>query len=174
MGESIDKMNAGAQDMYLAAAEFKDAGNAVSGVMQQGAETMGTLSTAADRVSIASSGLSAIMTTNQNAQQTIQDMIDALKSVVEQARREAGASQQIVNDMGKVGQQLSRVEEQTQEYFDQLNSLLNTAFSTFGDAVTRELGKSNAAFQSELTTGTNLLKGAFTELAAVVGTLHKA
>ncbi len=173
MGQSIDKMNTGAQDMYLAASEFKDAGKAVSGAMQQGAATLDTLSTAADRVSIASSGLSAVMTANQNAQQTIQGMIDALKSVVEQARREAGVSQQIVNDMGKVGQQLRQVEEQTQEYFDQLNSLLNTAFSTFGDAVTRELGKSNAAFQSELTTGTNLLKGAFTELAAVVGTLHK-
>lgn len=173
MGQSIDKMNTGAQDMYLAATEFKDAGKVVSSAMQQGATTLDTLSTAADRVSVASSGLSAIMAANQNAQQTIQGMIDALKSVVEQARREAGVSQQIVNDMGKVGQQLSQVEEQTQEYFDQLNSLLNTAFSTFGDAVTRELGKSNAAFQSELTTGTNLLKSAFTELAAVVGTLHK-
>jgi ABC-type transporter Mla subunit MlaD len=173
MGDSIDKMNAGAQDMYLAASEFKDAGKAVSGAMQQGAATLDTLSTAADRVSTASSGLAAVMTANQNAQQTIQGMIDGLKSVVEQARREAGVSQQIVNDMGKVGQQLSQVEAQTQEYFDQLNSLLNTAFSTFGDAVTRELRKSNAEFQSELTTGTNLLKGAFTELAAVVGTLHK-
>lgn len=172
MGQSIDKMSAGAQDMYLAATEFKDAGKVVSGAMQQGVATMDTLSTAADRVSIASSGLSAVMTANQNAQQTIQGMIDALKSVVEQARREAGVSQQIVNDMGKVGQQLSQVEEQTQKYFDQLNGLLNTAFSTFGDAVTRELGKSNAAFQSELTQGTNLLKGAFTELAAVVGTIN--
>lgn len=173
MGEAIDKMIAGAQDMYLAATEFKDAGNAVSGVMQQGAATMDTLSTAADRVSIASSGLAAIMSANQNAQQAIQGMTDALKEVVEQARHEAGVSKQIIDDMGKVAQQLSLVEQQTQKYFDQLNTLLNTAFNTFGDAVTRELGKSNAAFQSELTTGTNLLKGAFTELAAVVGTLHK-
>jgi predicted nucleic acid-binding Zn-ribbon protein len=173
MGDSIDKMNAGAKAMHLAATEFKDAGNAVSGVMQQGATTMGTLSAAADRVSTASSGLSEVMTANKNAQKTIQDMIDALKRVVEEARREAGVSQQIVNDMSKVGQQLSQVEAQTQKYFEQLNNLLNNAFGTFGDAVTRELGKSNAAFQSELTTGTNLLKGAFTELAAVVGTLHK-
>ncbi len=173
MGLSIDKMNTGAQDMYLAASEFKDAGKVVSGAMQQGAATLDTLSTAADRVSIASSGLSAVMIANQNAQQTIQGMIDALKSVVEQARREAGVSKQIVDDMSKVAQQLHAVEQQTQEYFDQLNNLLDTAFSKFGDAVTRELGKSNAAFQSELTTGTNLLKGAFTELAAVVGTLHK-
>jgi hypothetical protein len=172
MGTSIDKMNKGAADMYLAATEFKDAGKAVSGAMQQGAVTMDHLSTAADRVSTASSGLAAVMTANQNAQQTIQSMINALGEVVAQAKRDAGVSQQIVSDMDKVAQQLLQVEQQTQEYFDQLNSLLDKAFNTFGDAVTRELGKSNAAFQSELTTGTNLLKGAFTELAAVVGTLH--
>lgn len=173
MGQSIDKMSAGAQDMYLAATEFKDAGKVVSDAMQQGATTLGTLTAAADRVSTASSGLTAVMTANQNAQQTIQGMIEGLRSVVEQARREAGVSKQIVDDMGKVAQQLNQVEQQTQEYFGQLNNLLDKAFNTFGDAVTRELGRSNAAFQSELTTGTNLLKGAFTELAAVVGTLHK-
>jgi predicted nucleic acid-binding Zn-ribbon protein len=173
MGESIDKMSAGAQDMYLAATEFKDAGNAVSGVMQQGAATIGTLSAAAERVSTASGGLAAVMTANQNAQQTIQGMINALGDVVAQAKREAGVSQQIVSDMEKVAQQLRQVEQQTRDYFNHLNDLLDKAFGTFGDAVTRELGKSNAAFQSELTTGTNLLKGAFTELAAVVGTLHK-
>lgn len=173
MGESIDKMSAGAQDMYLAATEFKDAGNAVSGVMQQGAETMGTLSTAADRVSTASSGLAEVMTANQNAQQTIQGMINALGDVVAQAKREAGVSQQIVSDMEKVAQQLRLVEQQTRDYFNHLNDLLDKAFGTFGDAVTRELGTNNAAFQSELTKGTNLLMSAFTELAAVVGTLHK-
>jgi putative membrane protein len=174
MGESIDKMNAGAQDMYLAATTFKDAGNAVSGVMRQGATTMDQLSAAAGQVSMASNGLSAVMTANQNAQQTIQGMIDALKGVVEQAKREAGVSQQIVNDMNKVGQQLSQVEEQTQEYFEQLNDLLNTAFSTFGDAVTRELGKSNAAFQSEMGNGVRILEAAFQQLAAVISTTHKS
>jgi ABC-type transporter Mla subunit MlaD len=133
---------------------------------------MDTLSSAADRVSMASNGLATVMTVNQNAQQTIQGMIDALKGVVEQAKREAGVSQQIVNDMSKVAQQLTQVEQETQNYFNQLNGLLDTAFTTFGDAVTRELGKSNAEFQSQLTTGTNLLKGAFTELAAVVGTIN--
>lgn len=170
MGQSIDKMSAGAQDMYLAATEFKDAGKAVSGAMQQGAATLDTLSTSADRVSTASSGLAAIMNANQNTQQAIQGMTDALKEVVEQAKREAGISKKIVDDMDKVVQQLSQVEQQTQEYFGQLNNLLDKAFNTFGDAVTRELGKSNAAFQSQLTTGTNLLKGAFEDLAAVVGT----
>jgi uncharacterized membrane protein YfbV (UPF0208 family) len=135
---------------------------------------MDQLSAAAGQVSMASNGLSAVMTANQNAQQTIQGMIDALKGVVEQAKREAGVSQQIVNDMNKVGQQLSQVEEQTQEYFEQLNDLLNTAFSTFGDAVTRELGKSNAAFQSEMGNGVRILEAAFQQLAAVISTTHKS
>ena len=173
MGQSIDKMNTGAQAMYLAASEFKEAGNAVSGAMQQGADTMDTLRTAANQVSAASNSLSTAMATNQAAQAVIQGMIDALKAVVEQAKREAGVSKQIVDDMSKVGQQLSQAEKETQKYFDELNRLLNTAFSTFGDALRRELVKSNVAFQTELTTGTKLLQAAFTELAAVVGTLNK-
>ena len=173
MGQSIDKMNTGAKDMYLAASEFKDAGNAVSGAMQQGAATLDTLSTAADRVSTASSSLEVVMTDNQNAQKTIQDMIDTLKGIIDQAKREAGVSQKIVDDMGKVGQQLSQVEAQTQAYFDQLNRLLNTAFSTFGDAVTLELGKSNAAFQTELGKGVKILEAAFVQLAAVISTINK-
>lgn len=173
MGQSIDKMNQGAQDMYLAATEFKDAGVAVTGAMQQGAATMATLSTAANHVSTASNSLSAAMATNQAAQEAIKGMIAALKEVVEQAKHEAGVSKQIVDDMRKVGQQLSQVEKETQKYFEELNRLLDTAFATFGEALKRELVKSNVAFQTELTTGTKLLQAAFTELAAVVGTLHK-
>ena len=43
MGMSIDKMNIGAQKMLDAATKFKDAGMAVTGVMQQGVSTMSEL-----------------------------------------------------------------------------------------------------------------------------------
>jgi biopolymer transport protein ExbB/TolQ len=169
MGTSIDKMNSGAQDMYLAATEFKDAGNAVTGVMRQGAVTMGELRAASEQVGTASTRLSEVMTTSLNAQLAIQGMIEALKGIVEQAKREAGVSQQIVADMNEVSEKLSEVEQQTRDYLGKMTELIDRAFADFGTAVSRELGTSNAVFQRELGQGTELLKAAFTELAAVIG-----
>ncbi|MDP2829473.1 MAG: anti-phage ZorAB system protein ZorA [Sulfuricellaceae bacterium] len=172
MGSSIDKMNLGAQKMLEAATKFKDAGLAVTGVMQQGVSTMSELRDASTQVSSASRELAGIMANAQNAQQTIQGMVSALQNLIDQTKREAGVSKQIVDDMNKVAVTLNQVEQQTQQYLGQMTKLIDEAFTTFGDAVGRELGKSNAAFQSELTHGTDLLKAAFNELAAVIGQFH--
>jgi ABC-type transporter Mla subunit MlaD len=169
MGTSIDKMNLGAQKMLDAATKFKDAGLAVTGVMQQGVSTMSELRDASTQVSSASRELAGILTNAQNAQQTMQGMVSVLQNLIDQTKREAGVSKHIVDDMNKVAVTLKQVEQQTQQYLGQMTKLIDEAFSTFGNAVGKELGKSNAAFQSELGKGTDLLKAAFTELAAVIG-----
>lgn len=169
MGTSIDKMNEGAQDMYMAAAEFKDAGKVVTGAMQQGAATMNDLRTASEQVSAAARDLAGVMASSQNAQQAMQGMVNALQNLIAEARREAGLSKQLVDDLQIAAKQLGAVQLQAGEYLEGVNKALEKAFSAFGDAVTRELGRSNAAFQSELGKGTGLLQAAFTELAAVIG-----
>ena len=168
MGSSIDKMNLGAQKMLDAATKFKDAGLAVTGVMQQGVSTMSELREASTQVSSAGKELAGIMANSQHAQQTIQGMVSALQNLIDQAKREAGVSKQIVDDMNKVAVSLKQVEQQTQQYLGEVNKVLTDTFHSFGSNVKASLESSTGAFQSELDKGVSILKAAFDELSVVV------
>lgn len=168
MGTSIDKMNFGAQKMLDAANKFKDAGMAVTGVMQQGVSTMSELRDASTEVSSAAKNLAGIMTNAENAQQAIQGMVSALQNLIDQAKREAGVSKHIVDDMNKVAVALAQVEQQTQKYLGEVNIVLTHAFNSFGNNVKTSLETSTGAFQSELDKGVKILKAAFDELSIVV------
>jgi len=126
MSMSIDKMNLGAQKMLDAATKFKDAGLAVTGVMQQGVSTMSELRDASTQVSSASRELAGILTNAQNAQQTMQGMVSALQNLIDQTKREAGVSKHIVDDMNKVAVTLKQVEQQTQQYLAQMTKLTDS------------------------------------------------
>jgi len=168
MGTSIDKMNLGAQKMLDAATKFKDAGMAVTGVMQQGVSTMNELRDASTQVSSASKDLAGIMANVQNAQQTMQGMVSALQNLIDQTKREAGVSKHIVDDMNKVAVTLTQVEQQTQKYLGEVNKVLTDTFNSFGNNVKTGLETSTGAFQSELDKGVKILKAAFDELSVVV------
>jgi methionine salvage enolase-phosphatase E1 len=90
------------------------------------------------------------------------------RSLVEQAKREAGVSKQIVDDMNKMAGTLKAVEEQTQQYLGKVNEVLTTSFNSFGGSVKTSLETSTGAFQSELDKGVKILKAAFDELSVVV------
>lgn len=168
MDMSIDKMNLGAQKMLDAATKFKDAGMAVTGVMQHGVSTMSELRDASNQVGAASRELAGIMANAQNAQQTIQGMVSALQNLIDQSKREAGVSKQIVDDMNKVAVTLKQVEQQTQQYLGEVNKVLTDTFNSFGNNVKMSLETSTGAFQSELDKGVKILKAAFDELSVVV------
>lgn len=168
MSTSIDKMNLGAQKMLDAATKFKDAGMAVTGVMQQGVSTMNELRDASTQVSSASKDLAGIMTNAQNAQQTMQGMVSALHGLIDQTKREAGVSKHIVDDMNKVAVTLTQVEQQTQKYLGEVNKVLTDTFNSFGNNVKASLETSTGAFQSELDKGVKILMAAFDELSVVV------
>ena len=168
MGMSIDKMNLGAQKMLDAATKFKDAGMAVTGVMQQGVSTMNELRDASTQVSAAARELAGITANAQHAQQTIQGMVSALQNLIEQTKREAGVSKQIVDDMNKVVVKLTEVEVQTQKYLGEVNTVLTATFDSFGNNVKSSLETSTGAFHSELDKGVQILQAAFEELSFVV------
>ncbi len=168
MDTSVDKMNVGAQKMLEAATEFKDAGMAVTGVMKQGVSTMTDLRNASTQISSASKELAEIMRNTQNSQQTMLGMVSSLQVLVDQAKREAGVSKQIVDDMNKVANTLRLVEQQSQQYLNEVNKVITASFEHFGGAVKTSLETSTGAFQSELDKGVKILKAAFDELSVVV------
>lgn len=166
---AIDRMNTGAETMYLAAGEFKDAGGSVAGVMKAGATTMTQLESAARQMSQSTTAMSSVLADYQRTRDSMAQMAVSLQGLVDAARREAGFSRQLVDDLQKAATQLSAAQQQAGTYLERVNATLDKTFTAFGEAVSRELSKSNAAFQSELSTGTNMLRAAYQELAAVMG-----
>lgn len=165
---AIDRMNTGAETMYLAAGEFKEAGGAVAGVMKAGADTMTQLESAAKQVSQSTNAMSGVLADYQKTRDSLTQMTASLQGLVEAARREAGVSKQLVDDLQKAATQVSAVQQQAGAYLERVNVTLDKAFTSFGEAVSRELVRSNAAFHSELGKATGMLGAAYQSLAAVM------
>lgn len=166
---AIDRMNTGAETMYLAAGEFKEAGGAVAGAMNAGASTMAQLESTAQHVNQSTSALSSVLADYQRTRDSMTQMTVSLQALVDAARREAGVSKQMVDDLQQAAAQLSAAEREAGAYLVRVNDTLGRSFTAFGEAVSRELGRSNAAFQSELGKATGMLGAAYQELAAVMG-----
>lgn len=165
---AIEKMNTGAETMYLAASEFTKAGEAVEGALSSATEALDELNGLTKPMQESTRNLAAVANALETVQGTTKEMIESLRAIVEEAKRDAQANQEMVDTLEKAASNLSQAQIQAGQYLDRVNEALEEAFSKFGEGVNRELGKNNAAFQTELGKGTDILKAAFTELAAVI------
>ncbi|MEF8728297.1 MAG: anti-phage ZorAB system protein ZorA [Accumulibacter sp.] len=166
---AIGGMNAGAETMYLAADQFTQGGQAVGSAIAAAGETLAGITQVATIMREAAGNLSTQMANLRGIHDSVRQMERNLRQTVEQARQEVGVSEKLVANMKAAADKLAEAETQAGEYLERVNEVLDTAFKSFGQAVADGLRTSNAAFQQELGTGTELLRAAFTELAAVVG-----
>jgi ABC-type transporter Mla subunit MlaD len=97
----------------------------------------------------------------------------ALGALVENAKREAGASRQLVTDLERVVQQLRDAEKQSLEYLEGVNEALAEAFEKFTVQLAGAVRESTKQTDTHLGNGVQQLTGVVQEISAMVGRLRK-
>ena len=168
---NIEKMGTGAEMLHGASVRLTENLSAVK------ASTEG-LGTNAKQLVDASSTLSNALSAMQHAlgdQKSVRDaigmMVADLKNTVENAKKDAKLTTELVANLERASGQLQKAQTDAGKYLSGISEILAKAHSEFATQLRATLTDSNKAYQTELAQATNYLKGAIQDLGDVLDSL---
>lgn len=168
---NIEKMGSGAELLHGASIRLTENLSAVK------ASTEG-LGTNAKQLVDASSNLSTALSAMQHAlsdQKSVRDaiglMVADLKDTVENAKKDAKLSTELVANLERASGQLQKAQTDAGKYLSGVSEVLAKVHSEFATQLKATLNEGNKAFQSELAQATSHLKGAIQDLGDVLDSL---
>jgi putative membrane protein len=148
--DSITGMNSGAERMRLAAEQFTTAGSSLSTVTGKTSELIAQVNTTSTNMTSASTNLIELIRDYKNSQNSVNTAIEALESLIQQSKSEAGMTSQMLNDMQNMTTALSQVKMEMQEYLAEVSDVLVKSFDSFGTSVESSLNHSLKSFDNTL------------------------
>ena len=168
---NIEKMGTGAEMLHGASVRLTENLSAVK------ASTEG-LGANAKQLVDASSNLSNALSAMQHAlgdQKSVRDaialMVTDLKNTVENAKKDAGLTTELVANLERASGQLQKAQTDAGKYLSGISEVLAKAHSEFATQLKATLTDSNKTYQTELAQATNYLKGAIQDLGDVLDSL---
>jgi hypothetical protein len=163
-GDAISKLNSGADTLYLAARDFAKAGQGITATLEQSAGLTNQLSKAAGSVAAASTGLSGMFADYKTARDSMLGMVNALQTVVEQARREASMTSDVIARIEGATAKLVTAQQEADSYLARVSEVIGEAHESFSDGMTKALGEANRDFHQALSDSVKLLREGIQEL----------
>jgi uncharacterized phage infection (PIP) family protein YhgE len=171
---AIDGMNTGALNMGTAAQRFETAGGAVSGVFEKSAQVANQLATTSGSLQAAAAAVKQGFDQYETTRRTVDSNVSALTALIENAKKEAGLSRQMLTDLERIVGQLKTAETQSLQYLEGVNKTLTTAFQNFGTQLTEQVRKAVGETDRQLGGGVQQLTGVVQELGSALSRLKKA
>ena len=169
---SVDKMNSGADTLFVAASDFAKAGQGVTGVMTQATTVSGQLSQAAGSVAAAVRSLDGSLADYKATRDVIARMVSELQATVASAKKEASLTTDILQRIDAAATKLGHAQKQADEYLDKVSDVLTEAHASFTKAVHQSLTSANSDFYTQLSQATKLLSEGIKELESALGDAH--
>jgi len=169
--EAISGLNQGAETLYVAASDFAKAGSGVSETMRSSAAAVELIRESSGTLASATNAARDILADYGRTRDSFAMMISEMKSIVENARKEASMTSEIVNTLKEAARQLAAAERQSEEYLKAVSDVLGKAHESFAENVTRTLREGNRQFQRELGDAVGLLSGAIKDLGDILDDL---
>ena len=170
---AIDGMNQGALTMGSAAQRFETAGSSVSTVFEQSKTVADQLQATATTLQSAALAVKQGYDLYDNTRKTVDNHVNTLTSLIENAKREAGLTTKMVGDMERVVEQLRVAETQSQQYLEKVNGALAKAFTDFGAQMSNQVANTIKQTDTHLGNGVNQLTGVIQELAMALSKIPR-
>jgi methyl-accepting chemotaxis protein len=162
----VSRMNSGAETMLLAADEFSKAGQGVSGVLQHVTTISAKLADASSSVSASSAVLRGVIGDYATTRETLAAMLGDLRGTVENAKREANLTSDILTRIESASQKLGQAQRDAEDYLAGISDVLAKSHGEFAAGLRTTLAHNYREFYERLSNATGLLRQAIEELAA--------
>ena len=166
--KAIAGMNSGAETLYIAASDFAKAGQGVSDTMKASTAAIEAIEVASGQLTLATDGARSLFADYGQTRDTFSLMVTELKQTIDNARREASMTAEIIGHIEAAASQLRIAQKESEEYLRGVSEVLVKAHDSFAENVERTMREGNRAFQSELSSAVQLLSGAIKNLGDVV------
>jgi hypothetical protein len=170
---AIDGMNQGALTMGSAAQRFETAGNSVADVFKASTGVADKLNSSANSLQTAASAVQKGFDQYDSTRRTVDQQVAALMGLIQSAKKEAGVSNELINNIRASAESLLKAETQSRQHLDAVNDALAVAFKKFGDELVQVLKKTITETDRHLSAGTGHLNGVVQEFASAVHRMKK-
>lgn len=171
---AISGMNDGALVMREAAEKFTKAGDSVTDVFDKSRTVTAQLEQVAATLQLASSSVRTAFEKYDSTRESVQAYVLQLQSLVENAKKEAGLSSQMLADLERILGALQTAERQSTDYLNQVNSVLTGSFQQFGQEMVAQVEALKVSSDTLLTGSLSALEGAVQSMLMSVAKLKKS
>ncbi len=166
--ESIDKLNSGADVLYMASSDFAKAGKGVTDTVRESGRAVETITGAANALGAIVKDVRNILSENEKSKDVFGVMVKDLRNLVENAKREASMSEGVIASIRHAAEQLSSAGRQAEDYLREVTEVLGGAHEQFARNIERTLNHGNTTFQKELSEGVGILNIAIKDLGDTI------
>tara|TARA_R110001583_G_scaffold195553_2_gene376066 strand:- start:13436 stop:15436 length:2001 start_codon:yes stop_codon:yes gene_type:complete len=171
---AISGMSQGAAQMETAAERFRQAGGAVTGVLEGSAQVSEQMSSTATILQSAAAVAKQGLDQYEQTRRAVDGHMAILDGLLNNAKQEAGLTKEMLGDLKRIVEEMRKVEAQSKEYFERLNGALEDAFRTFGSQLTTQVENTIATTDRHLANGVGQLTGVVQALQMALARLKKA
>ena len=168
-GEAMAKLNSGADTLYLAAKDFAKAGQGVTATLDKSTAVALQLTQAAGSVAAASQSLSAVLADYRAARDAVTVLVGSLQAILEQARREASMSGDVIARIEGATARLVDAQREADGYLARVSGVIGEAHDSFTTGMTKAVGEANRDFHQALSDSVKLLREGIQELEDTLG-----
>jgi hypothetical protein len=166
--DSIGRMKSGAELIYAASSDFAKAGERVTASMNGSGRAQEKIEAAAHLLSGAMNSATEILDDYKKNREVFAMMVEDLKVTIQNAKKEAFMTSDLIERLGAAAAQLGNAEKQSEAYLLGVNEVLRKAHEAFAENVEKTLQRGNAQFHKELAEAVGLLSTGIRDLEAVL------
>lgn len=171
---AISGMNDGALVMQDAADRFTKAGESIGTVFDKSRVVTDQLEQTAATLQLASASVRTAFEKYDESRESVQAYVLQLQNLVENAKKEAGLSSQMLSDLERILSALQTAEKQSTDYLNQVNSVLKGSFQQFGQEMVAQVEVLKEKSDTLLTGSLGALEGAVQSMLIQMTKLKKA
>jgi hypothetical protein len=169
--DTLNRMNSGAETLYVAAGDFAKAGQGVGGVLAQATNVADKLSQAAGTVGSSARVLEAVVADYKATREVLAEMLVELGSIVDSARKEASLTADVLSRIEGATGKFLQAQKQADAYLESVSKVLGDAHQEFADNMRKTVGEANRQFYDQLSRATALLREGIQELETTLSEL---
>jgi methyl-accepting chemotaxis protein len=171
---AISGMNDGALVMRDAAERFTKAGDSIGSVFDKSRIVTDQLEQTAATLQLASASVRTAFEKYDESRESVQSYVLQLQNLVENAKKEAGLSSQMLSDLERILGALQPAEKQSTDYLNQVNSVLKGSFQQFGQEMVAQVEVLKEKSDTLLTGSLGALEGAVQSMLIQMTKLKKS
>lgn len=168
---SVDKMNAGAEQLGAASRNFAVAGERVTGVLGQVASVTTKLAETSGALTVGASTLQDLLRDYRAQRDAVGQLVVELRKTIDLASKEASLTTDILARIESSATRLGTAQQQADEYLEGVSRVLGEAHMTFATEVRRTLEKANTEFHNKLGAAVGLLSSGVQELEVTLAAM---
>jgi len=169
--KAMADMNAGAETLYVAASDFAKAGQGVADTMRAATAAVEAIKSASGQLTLATDGARSLFADYGRTRDAFSQMVTDLRQTVENAKREAALTQDVMARFESAASGLSSAQKEAEVYLRGVSEVLVKAHDAFAENIERTLRAGNGQFQAELSSAVQLLSGAILNFSQAIDEL---